>query len=370
MNVFFDGTYLNSVGGIGRDSRSTLNALKSLNSIKTTVIYPYFSFKKIQIQYSFKEQSRCRLLLFKFVNQFPFFSKIILPLNTIFFQTNVYNFISSSNSLAHVIRLHDIFPVTNPEWFKPRQSWVFSSKLIKAQNCYFLTDSQESDRALKKFYEKYDLKPQTTVVPCILSPLESAKCNRCAPCKNLSINSNFLLSVGTIEPRKNYEDLISKFLLFVNSSKNYASLKLVICGHPGWKQKKLIKMLKNEYFGPHIVWMPNVCDFGLKILINQSTCGISNSLDEGFNLTIPEFLLQNKRVIASNIPIHKELYSGFCQFFDQNDYLSFHKSLSIILSDTYITSLEIDKYKKYTNYQKSMEFFVNQFLKILNTLKL
>ena len=56
------------------------------------------------------------------------------------------------------------------------------------------------------------------------------------------IPNKFLLSVGTIEPRKNYNFLLEVYKKYKKRIKNY--MPLVIVGRQGWISENLIMLLK------------------------------------------------------------------------------------------------------------------------------
>ena len=63
--------------------------------------------------------------------------------------------------------------------------------------------------------------------------------------------SNFILMVGTLEPRKNYEYAIKLFCEFDKINNN--GTKLVIAGNIGWDQNYLSnELFKNKLFNKKI----------------------------------------------------------------------------------------------------------------------
>lgn len=101
----------------------------------------------------------------------------------------------------------------------------------------------------------------------------------------------YFLSVSTLEPRKNLQNLIEAYL------KSGLDIPLVLVGRIGWKNEKLIKTLADH---PQIKIVGYVPDNELKILYQQALCLIYPSFYEGFGLPVLEALKCGTPVISSN----------------------------------------------------------------------
>ncbi|WP_264272590.1 glycosyltransferase [Duffyella gerundensis] len=110
--------------------------------------------------------------------------------------------------------------------------------------------------------------------------------------KDLKINERFILTVGTIEIRKNHETLYKTYLNLLNN--NIEPPLLIIAGKPEWKISSFLdpyKMMK----GYHNIFVI----FYLLIWNLMFFTGIAYSLSwpsmyEGWSLTLPESLSYGK----------------------------------------------------------------------------
>lgn len=95
----------------------------------------------------------------------------------------------------------------------------------------------------------------------------------------LHINNNFMLFVGTIEPRKNLSFLLKLY-------KQYkGKLQLVIVGAKGWGNSYISDIVNSEGFPrENVIFTGFISNEDLVKLYNLATLYISTSLNEGFGL--------------------------------------------------------------------------------------
>jgi glycosyltransferase involved in cell wall biosynthesis len=130
------------------------------------------------------------------------------------------------------------------------------------------------------------------------------------------------LAVGTIEPRKNYDFLLTFWEEM--HSKIDGITRIVIVGKPGWKSKETqARLAYNSKL--NLVWLKNSCDGSLCFFYQNARFFISTSKDEGFNLPALEARqLYGLPVILSDIPIHHEIHGKFATYFnDANELTSY-----------------------------------------------
>lgn len=109
-----------------------------------------------------------------------------------------------------------------------------------------------------------------------------------------AINGNYLLSVGTIQPRKNYKRLIEAFTKISNS------MELVIVGKKGWMWEEIIETPKKYGLQKKVKFLEYILDDDLIILYQNARCLVQPSLFEGFGLPILEAMASGCPVVTSN----------------------------------------------------------------------
>lgn len=116
----------------------------------------------------------------------------------------------------------------------------------------------------------------------------------------LGIDDDFLLFVGTIEPRKNLLTLIRAFEDVL--TKTSWRPQLVIAGQEGWLTDELFDHVKNRDFGDRLRWTGYVSDDDLCSLYSSCRAFIYPSIYEGFGLPPLEAMACGAPVISSRIP--------------------------------------------------------------------
>jgi glycosyltransferase involved in cell wall biosynthesis len=104
----------------------------------------------------------------------------------------------------------------------------------------------------------------------------------------------YLLSVGTLEPRKNYSFLIDMFERMEDFDGD-----LVIAGMPGWKYEPVIERARSSRLGERIRILEYVDERHLAALYAAAELFVITSLYEGFGFTPLEAMLAGTPVLSS-----------------------------------------------------------------------
>jgi len=124
------------------------------------------------------------------------------------------------------------------------------------------------------------------------------------------------LMVGTIEPRKNHHTVLDAFdQLWARG----CDARLLVVGRRGWECQDLERrMLHHGQFGKKLLWFPDTSDSELHHCYQKSRCVLFASHGEGFGLPIIEGLQAGKPVIASDLPVHREVAQNYAAYFAPN----------------------------------------------------
>lgn len=127
------------------------------------------------------------------------------------------------------------------------------------------------------------------------------------------IHPPYLLYIGNCYPHKNVEQLI-RVLPTVRAQ--YAGMQLVLVG----RADDFARRLQHQYRGVDgIVFAGTVNDTERTQLLRDAHAYVTASNDEGFALPPVEALAVETPVVASDIPIHREVLGTHATFFPQND---------------------------------------------------
>jgi glycosyltransferase involved in cell wall biosynthesis len=208
-----------------------------------------------------------------------------------------HEYFDSIGSLS--VLVYDLLPISNPEYFPQAsiQGFPMYLKLLSFAN-NILTISEFTKQQVSKYCE---LKPNIILKSQLLPVQKISVENKNA----YDASGKLVLSVGSIEPRKNQisllqasESLWSKGLKF----------KLVIVGGQGWKNREVLN-LKNilQLRGRDLEFKNDLSDERLSELFKASNLVVTIPWIEGFGLPLVEAMSYQKQVVASDIPSHREI---------------------------------------------------------------
>jgi glycosyltransferase involved in cell wall biosynthesis len=144
---------------------------------------------------------------------------------------------------------------------------------------------------------------------------------------------DYILAVGTIEPRKNYNRLISAWEK-IRSNKN-SNLKLIIVGGLGWDYKLFLKRIVPWIEKGELFLLSSVPNYELRALYKHAAACICPSIKEGFDFSGIEAMKSGGLVVSSEISVHTEIY--------KNASLYFNPFSTTDMSDNIIKALELSE---------------------------
>ena len=238
-----------------------------------------------------------------------------------FFQSHLTGLQSPTEGDLTFLRIHDLFPLTNPEWFTypGRELFKIAAKSIKPKTILICnsktTQAQVNNHPITANFE-------TMVVQCqVFFDSETAMpCGICYVCNNEDKMGNFLLAVGTIEPRKNYGRLLEAWSELRNKT-NFDYL--IIAGRLGWNYKTVLNQLRGV---ANLLWM-QPCNHGIMILYGRAAGFISASLNEGFDMPSVEASTFGIDSALSDIAVHHELCPESRYFFNPSSVTEIKKAI-------------------------------------------
>jgi glycosyltransferase involved in cell wall biosynthesis len=219
--------------------------------------------------------------------------------------------------------IYDLIPLTRPEFVQHRlrdiyQKWfawmakhadgfACISRAVRDEVRAMVADQAGKERSESCRYSYFHLgseldlrqgdgDPQSELVDVFDSP---------AP---------VFLIVGTLEPRKNHAYLIDAFDMLWQAG---CKARLCLVGGIGWKCEKLVsRICSHPEKGGRLFWFGKLEDNGLEYAYRHADALIMSSHAEGFGLPIVEALQRGLPVMASDIPVFREIGSDFVAYFD------------------------------------------------------
>jgi len=134
------------------------------------------------------------------------------------------------------------------------------------------------------------------------------------------------LMVGTLEPRKGHEQVLSSFDKLWSEG---SDANLVIVGKQGWLVEKLVDRLRSHReLGRRLFWLEGASDELLKKIYQASTCLIAASFGEGFGLPLIEAAQHKLSIIARDIPVFHEVAGSNAYYFSGTSAVELAEAIS------------------------------------------
>ncbi len=124
----------------------------------------------------------------------------------------------------------------------------------------------------------------------------------------------YILAVGNIQPRKNLRRLLEAYVKF--SKAEDFDLDLLLVGPQKWASKELESFIDKANLSNRIHLTGYVPENDLLKLYRYAKVFVYPSLYEGFGLPVIEAMSCNTPVVASNIPVMKEIADGAAVLID------------------------------------------------------
>lgn len=151
-------------------------------------------------------------------------------------------------------------------------------------------------------------------------------------CERLGVKAQFILFVGTIEPRKNILNLVRAFEE-INQT-GLPDLQLVIAGKEGWLSSGLMAYLRDSQIKDHVLFTGHVSDDELRALYSACRVFVYPSLYEGFGLPLLEAMACGAPVVASNVPGVVETVGDVARLVSPQDFGDLTQVIKCLLKDS------------------------------------
>lgn len=152
------------------------------------------------------------------------------------------------------------------------------------------------------------------------------------------IKKKYILSLGTLEPRKNLETIINAYCLLSISIRNEYSL--VLAGKWGWKTESLRSLLtEKQEMGYDIIVTGYIDNDDRATLYRNASFYAISSYYEGFGMPLLEALYCGIPTVSVDIPVLREVGADACIWTDRNPKLMAQAFTDIIDDPSKATAL-------------------------------
>ena len=219
-----------------------------------------------------------------------------------------------------VATVHDLVYKTYPEGHTPQTRETTEKQLVEIveKSDRIICCSQSTINDLKQYFPVTD--DQVCLVyqgvdKDIFYPLKGAEREQAKRgLAKRGIREPFILFVGTIEPRKNLQNLLLAVSILKNKMKFNG--KLVVSGMKGWMVEGLEEVIRKFHLENDVIFPGYVSDAELRAMYNLCEVFVFPSFYEGFGFPIVEAFSCGAAVITSNVSSCPEIAADAAAIID------------------------------------------------------
>lgn len=232
-----------------------------------------------------------------------------------------------------VVTVHDFSFFLYPQWhpkdrvlFFSKYFWknIYRADVIITVSNFIKTQAQQFIKGFNGeivcIYNGYDSKKFKVLDQQIVENYKKYK----------NLPDNFILFVGSIEPRKNLINLLKAYEQLPQSLRK--DVKLVLVGFYGWRNFEIMKIL-NRLRGD-VFYFGHVKDEDLVCFYNLALFSIYPSLYEGFGLPNIESMACGCPVVTSDIPPIREVCKDAVVYIDPFSVESIKEGMLKLIENT------------------------------------
>lgn len=266
------------------------------------------------------------------------------------------------------VYIYDIIPVTNPEFCYGETTFQFLNYLgaFLQYADVLIASAQSTLDEVYKLMDELGLKHIPGYYSWLGSEFQGVKdFNIDSIPQNVkdAADSKYILCVGTIEPRKNHKFLLDAFekVLFKKG------VNLIFAGKLGWNVEELSQRIKDsKFYNKQLFHFTGLDDAAIEYLYQKALMLAFPTYNEGFGLPMVEALERGTPVIASDIPILREVGKDYCEYFGLNNLDEFCEKVVMYLEDKDSYQNLKEKIAGYTSF--TWEETTERIIKALDTI--
>ena len=202
-----------------------------------------------------------------------------------------------------VLMVHDLIPITHPEYCRAGEADRHHARMTAALAIAgaIIGNSQDTIDTLAQFAAGQAKQLPPTLVAWPGTPHLPVPMQR--------VDRNDFIILGTIEGRKNHALLLD---LWAHLLAQYGedAPRLLIIGRRGWACEDVLARLDAGGFGSRVCETGALDDAGIADRLAGARALLFPSWAEGYGLPLAEALAANVPVIASDLPVFREIGQG------------------------------------------------------------
>ncbi len=148
---------------------------------------------------------------------------------------------------------------------------------------------------------------------------------------DLDLAHPYFVALGTIEPRKNLDLLLSVWSELTATSKETTIPHLHLVGQRGWNNDALFRMLDNAPFMGRTVFEHGALpDPAVMALLQGARGFLAPSRAEGFGIPVAEAACLGLPILATDLPVTREILGDYSTYLPPDDSTAWRQAIQAL----------------------------------------
>lgn len=240
--------------------------------------------------------------------------------------------------MKFVLTVHDLIPLCFPRAVGLGHHWYFRlaiPRLLKLADAIVVSSAATMSKITTRFP---GVKSKIRTVPLgvdtdLFRPIAGTQIGARLQAK-YGIRGEYILFAGTLQANKNVARLIRAFRILVQER---ADLLLVVAGR-GQERHRLLQEVRGLGLERNVIFTGYLPDGDLPALYSGARAFVFPSLDEGFGLPPLEAMACGTPVVASDIPVFREVLGPAALLVDPRSEAGLAAGVMAVLEDPVLAS--------------------------------
>jgi len=246
-------------------------------------------------------------------------------------------------NLPSLTTVYDLSHIAHPECHPPARVELLERKLANSmdQSDRIVTISEFSKQEIITAFgideSKIFLVPPGVSEEFRITPSTSALLQIR---QQYSLPEHFILSICTLEPRKNLISLVNAFRLLPKTLRQ--AYPLVLVGNQGWHDNEMIRLLETMERAGEVILVGYVSQQHLPLFYRLASMLVYVSVYEGYGMPIAEAMASGTAVITSNCSSMPEVANGACVLVEPQDEQMISQAIQQLIEDDHLRASNIE----------------------------
>jgi glycosyltransferase involved in cell wall biosynthesis len=220
------------------------------------------------------------------------------------------------SGLKPLFFVHDLIPLTHPEYCRPGEAGRHRARMnmVLGTGHGVIVNSATTLEVLSAYARANDF----LIPPAVVAPLAPAQ----FPVPGIGhppLDKPYFVILGTIEPRKNHWLLLQLWRQMITCL-GEAAPRLVVIGQRGWECDNVLALLERcKTLKGFVIEHPDCTDAELASWLQHAQALLFPSFTEGYGMPLVEALALGVPVIASDLPVFREIAGDVPEYIDPLD---------------------------------------------------